>query len=184
MSLDNQQYSPYDYSYISSNIPYKFTDYNSQSTDALNIYKGLGDINKNFRHVLWGAGNGTDKYFGGDKYRILFSKDSLDNMSKQITKRLTGVHPDGKNIILPIATVSSVAESMYENNNQMSLAVLQDMTVNYIVNQIRTEFDTIQTNNKLSLWVTKYDTDSNLQRVNGIKLNNKSIRGSASWMTY
>ena len=55
------------------------------------------------------------------------------------------------------------------------------MGINYIVNHIKTEYDTIQKNNSYSLWITKYDVESGLQRVNGIKLNNKQRKAYYAW---
>ncbi len=165
--------NPYEYSYISSNIPYKFTDYNSESTDASTIYSGLGDIEKRYRYQMWGSGNGMNS---GGRYAFLRSRESMDLISKTITKKLQGVHPDGKNIIIPNVTINSVIDSFYENNPNTSAQVLQEMVVNHIVNSIRTEFDTIETNNKLSVWIQKYDTESGLKRVPDIKLNQKMRR--------
>ena len=165
--------SPYEYSYISSNIPYKFTDYNSESTDASSIYSGLGDIEKRYRYQLWGSGNGMNS---GGRYAFLRSRESMDLISKSITKKLQGVHPDGKNIIITNVTINSVIDSFYENNPNTSAQVLQEMVINHIANSIRTEFDTIEYNNKLSIWVTKYDTETGLKRVPDIKLNQKMRR--------
>jgi hypothetical protein len=69
---------------------------------------------------------------------------------------------------------------MYENS-KMDIKVLQEMTINYVVNSIRTEYDVINNNNKLSIWVTKYDIDSGLQRTNGIKLNRKQRNSYYYW---
>jgi hypothetical protein len=169
--LNSGMQNPYTYSYISSNIPYNFTYYNSESTDASSVYSGLGDIQKRYRYQLWGSGNGMK---AEGRYSFLRSNESIDYISKTITKRLQGVHPDGKNIILPNVTINSVIDSFYENNPNTSGQVLQEMVINHIVNSIRTEFDTIQTNNKLSIWVQRYDTQTGLKRVPDIKLNNKT----------
>jgi hypothetical protein len=171
--LQNNEVNPYLYSYISSNVPYKFIDYNSESTDASAIYSGLGDIEKNYRYQLWGAGNGMTT---NGRYSFLRSQDSVDYISKNITKRLQGVHPDGKNIVLPNVTINSVIDSFYENNPNTSGEVLQEMIINYIVNSIRSEFDTIIKNNKLSIWVTKMDIETGMKRVPDIKLNQKMRR--------
>lgn len=108
------------------------------------------------------------------------SQASMRLMSTEITRKLTGVHPEGKNIVVPDEMIRSVADSMYENN-RMDIKALQEMTINYIVNTIRTEYDVINNNNKLSIWVTKYDIDSGLQRTNGIKLNRKQRNSYYYW---
>jgi len=165
--------NPYLYSYITNNTPYKFTNFNSITTESSESYGGLGELNGNYRYVLYNRD-------AGERYPKLMSPDSLNWMSTQITKKLTGVHPDGKNIIVPQHTIKAVADSMFEAN-AMAVDVLQEMTINYIVSQIKTEFETIQQNNKLSIWVQKYDTSSGMQRFNGIKLNNKSKKGGQNW---
>ena len=108
------------------------------------------------------------------------SQSSMRLMSTEITRKLEGVHPEGKNIIVPDDMIRSVADSMYENS-RMDIKVLQEMTINYVVNSIRTEYDVINNNNKLSIWVTKYDIDSGLQRTNGIKLNRKQRNSYYYW---
>ena len=108
------------------------------------------------------------------------SQPSINYMSVEITKKLVGVHPDGKNIIVPDETIRSVAVSMFENN-YMSVDVLQEMTVNYISNSIRAEFQTIQKNNELSIWITNYDVSSGMKKFSDIKLNNKSRRNNMQW---
>jgi len=165
--------SPYQYTYTSNNMPYKFTDYNSITTESAHSYGGLGELNGNYRYILYNRD-------AGERYPVLMSPESFRFMSKEITRQLAGVHPEGKNIIIPDHTIKSVADSVYEAN-PMAVDVLQQMTINYIVNQIKTEFETIQQNNKLSIWVQRYDTSTGLQRLNGIKLNNKSKKGQQYW---
>ena len=167
--------SPFEYTYITSNTPFKFTDYNSESTDASKIYGGLGNLNGRYRYVV-----GYDGNRNGQRYPSLMSQPSINYMSVEITKKLVGVHPDGKNIIVPDETIRSVAVSMFENN-YMSVDVLQEMTVNYISNSIRAEFQTIQKNNELSIWITNYDTSSGMKKFSDIKLNNKSRRNNMQW---
>ena len=129
--------SPFLYTYTSNNVKYNFNDYNGETTDAKKYYSGLNDINNNYRYVLWSQSN------TGQRYPILLSRDSLNYMSSQITKRLNGVHPDGKNIIVPDDTIKSVADSVFQNNSN-SFDVLQEMIINYIVSQIKTEYETVE----------------------------------------
>jgi hypothetical protein len=175
MNNDNNEY-PFLYSYVSDNLPYKYTNFNSITTDAKSSYGGLNDINNNYRYVLWSQSN------SGQRYPLLMSRQSMEMMSRKITQKLNGVHPEGKNIIVPIETIRSVADSMFENN-PMDTYVLRRMIVSHIVNSIKNEFEQIQNNNKLSLWITKYDVDSGLKRTNSIKLNQKQ-RSSYSFMKY
>jgi hypothetical protein len=157
--------------YVDSNIPYKFEDYTSQSRQSKN-FLNLGDINNNYRY---------HQYEGRDRYNTLFSTASLNTISNEITKRLKGVHPEGKNIILPDETILSVMESVFTKTSNAELDVMMEMVTNYIVNQVKTEYETTEKNNKLSIWVTQYDITSGLKRFDGIKLNKKQRVGYTRW---
>jgi len=163
--------NPFTQTWIESNIPYDQYTPTSSTDNSLDIYRGLGDINYNYRYLFFQS---------QDMYDIFMSQSSIRLMSTEITRKLEGVHPEGKNIIVPDEMIRSVADSMYENN-KMEVKVLQEMTINYVVNTIRTEYDVINNNNKLSIWVTKYDVDSGLQRTNGIKLNRKQRNSYYYW---
>ena len=167
--------SPFEYTYITSNTPFKFTDYNSESTDASKIYGGLGNLNGRYRYVV-----GYNGAINGQRYPSLMSQPSVNYMSVEITKKLVGVHPEGKNIIMPDETIRSVAESMFEAN-YMPVDVLQEMTVNFIANSVRSEFQTIQKNNELSVWITNYDVGSGMKKFSDIKLNKKSRTNNMQW---
>ena len=101
-------------------------------------------------------------------------------MSKQITKGLAGVHPEGKNIIVPNDTIKSFADSVFLNTTQ-SVDVMQQMIINYIITTIKSEYEVIENNNKLDIWVTKYDLNSGMQKFNDIKLNNKQRKYGTMW---
>jgi hypothetical protein len=62
--------------------------------------------------------------------------------------------------------------------NPFAVDVLQEMTVNFIVNTVKAEFETTQKNNKLSIWVTNYDVGSGMKKFNDIKLNRKMRTGN------
>ena len=115
-------------------------------------------------------------------YDYFMSKPSIDLMSREITRKLEGVHPEGKRIVVPDYSILSVADSMYQNQ-RMEVKVMQEMTINFIVNSIKSEYQILENNNKLSIWVQKYDVDSGLQRLsNGdIKLNRKQRNSYMAW---
>jgi hypothetical protein len=143
---------------------------NSETTSS-QTYNQLHSINDKYRYSVWNS---------GDRYNTLMSDKSVQFMSKAITDFLKGVHPEGKNITVPNDTIRSVADSIYETSVQ-SADVMQKMVINYIVNWIKNEYETISKNNKLDIWVTKYDIDSGLQQFNGIKLNNKQRNWGTMW---
>lgn len=158
--------------YVDGNIPYKFQNYTSQSNSARDTLGGLGDINNNYRYL---------NFKGRQRYNNIYSKDSISKISVEITKKLNGVHPEGKNIIVPVETITSVIDSIYNKTPYAEFDVMVDMVINYISNQIKTEYQTIQQNNKLSIWVTNYDVTSGLQRFSAPKLNNKTRLSYTHW---
>ena len=103
-------------------------------------------------------------------------------MQGMITKFLTGVHPEGKNIVVPKDTIRSVADSVFQtsfaNADQM-----QKQIISFIVAQIKEEYITTQKNNNLNIWVTKYDIDSGMKQFDDVKLNNKQ-RSHYSYIKY
>lgn len=159
--------------YVDANIPYKFQNYTSQSTNYKEQFGGLGDINNNYRYS---AG-----FKGRQRYNDIYSKETVSKISMEITKRLKGVHPEGKNIIVPVETISSVIDAIYDKTTQAEFDVMVEMVINYVVNQVKTEYATIQQNNKLSVWVTNYDVTSGLQRFSAPKLNNKTRLSYTHW---
>jgi hypothetical protein len=133
------------------------------------IYKGEHPINGNYRYYGW---------VGDDRYNELFCDRSVKFMSQMITNSLQGIK--NKPIVVPDATIRSVADSVFQtsfaNANQM-----QKMVVNFIVDAIRDEYETIEKNNKLSAWVQKYDTDTGMKKFDSIKLNNKQRSHYTVW---
>ena len=101
-------------------------------------------------------------------------------MSAMITHYLKGVHPEGKNITVPEATIKSVADSVFQSTHA-SVQVMQEMVVNYIVQYIKDEYETTNKNNQLSIWVTKYDQETGLKQFNDVKLNAKGRPSYFQW---
>lgn len=159
--------------YIDGNIPYKFQNYTSQSTNYKDYFGGLGDINNNYR---FSAGFKDRK-----RYNDIYSKETVSKISMEITKRLKGVHPEGKNIIIPIDTISSVIDAIYNKNTHAEFDVMVEMVINYTVNQVKTEYETIQQNNKLSIWTSNLDITSGMTRFSSPKLNNKTRLSYTHW---
>jgi hypothetical protein len=115
-----------------------------------------------------------------NKELILFSEPSIRKMSNQITYFLKGV--TDKDIIVPDEFIIEVSDSFYQNT-PASLEQLQMMIVKYIVDYVKQEVYIIDKNNKLSIWVTKYDVESGLKQTSDIKLNNKR-RAYYSYFSY
>jgi len=158
------------------NLTTPYTPFNSgyninNDTTSAETYNGLHSINSNYRYVAFSPEN---------RYNMLMSNNSIELMSRMITDGLKGVHPEGKRMIVPDSTIRSVADSIYETSNQ-NANIMQKMVINYIINWIKNEYETIEKNNTFDIWNTKYDLDSDLQQTNGIKLNNKQRHWGTMW---
>jgi hypothetical protein len=107
-----------------------------------------------------------------DTYYKVFCNDNIQFISTECTRRLAGVHPDNKNIIVSCDNILNVLDTYYENGYHDPDNVTM-MAIAFIVEAITNEFDTIANNNKLSAWVQLYTRDTGLQRVPKIKLREK-----------
>lgn len=121
--------------------------------------------------------------YRADVYYTFFGKDNVNYISTEITKRLAGVHSDGKNIIVPNDTIFSVMDSMYKNTYK-DVDKLTIMTIGYIVDYISAEFQTEQQNNNLNIWIINYPPSSGLQRTSKIKLREKRPNSGYFHMNY
>ena len=105
-------------------------------------------------------------------YYTFFSKENVDYMSNEITKRLAGVHSEGKNIIVPNETILSVMDSIYKNTYR-DIDKMTMMTVSFIVDHISSEMQMERQNESLNAWVMNYPPEYGMQQVPQIKLREK-----------
>jgi hypothetical protein len=105
-------------------------------------------------------------------YYSLFTKSTIDKISSEITTRLAGVHPEGKNIIVGNDQIISVLDSYY-NGYRKDPQVLIMMTISHIVEQIKSEFQIESQNSKLDIWITNYPEQSGIRQHSEIKLNKR-----------
>jgi len=152
--------------------PYSTNKFKS-STDSTDYANGSVNVNGLYRYALYTS-------IQHENYTRMFSDPSINFMSNQITNRLRGVHPEGKNIVVPKETILSVADS-YWNNNYTDIETTQEQVIMYIVNSIKTDFGITSNNEKLSAWVMKYDMSSGLKQFNDIKLNENRGTHFYSW---
>ncbi len=152
--------------------PYKA---NALSSETDNSSRSINNnhLNVNYRYVQYAAYNDPN-------YIALFSDSSVDYMLEEVTKRLKGVHPEGKNIIVPRETLLGVADSFYQNT-KYTLAMLQEMVILHIVEQIKNDYEITQQNDKLNPWVQLYSVDTSLRQFNDYKLNERRRVWSHSW---
>jgi hypothetical protein len=118
-----------------------------------------------------------------DVYYTFFSKSNVDFISEQITQRLEGVHPEKKHIIVPIPTILSVMDSIYTNTYR-DVDKMTMMTISYLSDYIRNEYDIERQNSQLSNWVIQYTPDTGLQQHPQIKLRLKRPTPMIFNMTY
>jgi hypothetical protein len=169
------QAHPFFNTYTDFQKPYTYwtPQYNANnfSTSYTNMV-GDQQMNHNYRYA---AG-----YNATQNYLAFLNDSSIKYMSQVITDMLRGIHPEGKNIVVPNETIISVADSVLQNSPQKA-DVMQQMVISYIVDWIKTDFENTEKNNKYSIWVQKYDEDTGLQRFNDVKLNKKMRSPYMQW---
>ena len=150
-------------------------------------------------HVGW---ENTSNNSPGLEY--LYSQENLLNLQKIITKSLEGVHPEGKNIIVPVENIQNVISNIYENVNRTEIGsiysrdviapakkrndveTINKQSIQAIVNMLRSQFEMEANNKKLTVWNTVYG-DFNKEGLRGhapIKLRNKHPQYMAFNMKY
>lgn len=142
-------------------------------TDSTNYANGSVNVNGLYRNVVY-------TQFDNPNYTSMFSDSSIAFMSDQITRRLEGIHPEGKHIVVPKETILSVADS-YWNNNYNNVPLIQEQVIMFIVNSIKTDYGITANNEKLSAWVQMYTMDTGLKQFNGVKLNENRGINFYSW---
>lgn len=110
--------------------------------------------------------------YRSDVYYSFFGKANVNYISSQITSRLNGVHPEGKNIIVPNDKIISVMDSFYKNTYR-DVDKLTMMTISYIVDYIKNEYEIEKQNNNLNIWVINHPPEYGMQRTPTIKLKEK-----------
>lgn len=104
------------------------------------------------------------------QYKYLFSTEHLTSLQKKITQLLQGLDQYGRPIIVPIDTIASVLNEVVSNNapivgdiytryilpdiesNRNDFRDIVDRTIEIVVSSIRNEYETIQCNQKLTVW--------------------------------
>ena len=155
--------------------PYK--NFLSSSTDSVcSSIRGptAHDINLSYRYASpVGSLN--------ELYKSVFSISSVDWISDQVTSRLAGVHPEGKNIIVPDETILSVLDSFWNNGLYMDVDLVRQQTVMFIVESVKNDMEMEVKNNSYNIWNTiAFTPDKGLVQTNDIKLNER--RYSPSWV--
>jgi hypothetical protein len=107
-----------------------------------------------------------------DVYYTFFSKNTISYISDEITMRLKGVHPDGKNIIVSNEKIISVMDSIYKSTYR-DVDKMVMMTISYIVDYISNEFQTERQNNNLNIWIGSRMNDYGMNYTPKIKLREK-----------
>jgi len=153
--------------------PYNMNNQNYFITPSSNKTIDTNNVNGWYRYSSYSA-------LQDNKYKDPFSANNIAWISNQITVRLKGVHPDGKDIVVPDDMILSVLDSFW-NNEYLDNDVINQQVVLYIVEQIKNDFEITKQNNKLSAWVQTYSMDTGLKQFNGIKLAERRPTHFYSW---
>lgn len=117
-----------------------------------------------------------------------YSQKNINRISTKISQLLNGVHPEGKKILVPDNIILNVMDGIHEDNLG-HVYEMNDNVISIIVNNIRNEFETIEQNNKLSIWNTQYGSgqdanEAGLRSHDHIKLRNKHPQYAIFNMNY
>ena len=114
-------------------------------------------------------------------YKKFYSQSTVQFISQQITLRLAGVHPEGKNIIVPNKTIFSVMDSIFNGGNSyhdVDVCIMQ--VISFIVETIKSEFQIEKNNRSLNVWDATLRLENlNMQRhPEQVRVREKALRGS------
>ena len=178
---------------------------NEQNKGKLPSYSELNnylDTSHDFGYQSFVCWENTSANNAGLKF--LYSVENLTNLQKIITKSLTGVHPEGKDIIVPIENIANALSNIYQNANRTQIGdiysryiipqatprndieTINKQTIQVIVNMLRVQFETEENNKKLTVWNTVYG-DFNKEGLRAhppIKLRNRHPQYMAFNMNY
>lgn len=120
-------------------------------------------------HVGWSTTSSDDKGL-----ELLLSQENIDNLSRVITDQLMNIDPLHRKIRVSNEQIASVLSSIYSNGTRTNigdiysryiiapkeprcdLRTICNQTIQVIVSTIRDEIETIQKNQKLTVWNTLY----------------------------
>lgn len=110
--------------------------------------------------------------YSNNVYHAFFNKSTITFISNQVTLRLKNVkfdeHGNSQNIIVNDKQILSVMDSIF-NNTYKDVDKLIMMTISFIVNKIRDEYEMEEQNNKLNVWIINDESTRHAQ----IKLREK-----------
>lgn len=117
------------------------------------------------------------------KYSNLLSEKIVRLCSTKITQLLEGVHPEGKEIIVPDNTIRHILSSKFKLFPSYDPPKIIDETVGHIVGFISNDFQAIKTNQQYSVWNTILGTDNEygMTAMPPIKLNRRERNKFFVW---
>ena len=133
----------------------------SSSTDSVYREVDTNAVSPWYRYAAFTAAQDPD-------YTTLYNKGSVAWMSAQITLRLKGVHPQGKDIVVPDSSILSVADSFYRGT-QLTVEMLQEMVILHVVSQVTNDYALLKQNDALSAWVMLYSMDTGLKQFSDVE---------------
>jgi hypothetical protein len=103
-----------------------------------------------------------------------------EKISKEITDRLKGVHPEGKNIIVPHKSIFEISNLFYDIHKKHPDEVIP-CTIEHIVTDVKYSYVQEIDNSNLTAWNMKYDgTNAGITSYNGVRVNNNKIKSENS----
>lgn len=164
---------------------------------------GIGEQNKHFFDENYYRHTGYDP--SSPCYSKYFNQKTVDIISRQISLNLLGLLPNNQVIKVTDNVIGHVMSSVYQDRMAKVADIytiytipdsrpvdfvneMIDRVINIITENIRTEYEMISNNQKLTKWTTVLGdfNKHNLRSHSEIKIRerNTSHRGMISWMNY
>ena len=173
------------------NIPYQVGATQRPDTGVNDLY------NDNFNRFVAYDQNATPKL------DYLFSDENLDAIGRKLYDLLKCIRKDGRPIILARKVIAQVLSQIQLNASRQvgdiytlynipqkyvrnDISRFNEMTIEFLYNQIKTDYEMDQNNKKLTIWTTLLGdfNENGLRQYSTLKINNKPINKFRFNMNY
>ena len=98
------------------------------------------------------------EFYSNDDEDELFSAYTLNLIRDKAANSLRDVHPEGKRIMVSDDVIRGVLGQIYRNENDSMFRMI-DKCISIIIVNIKNEYQSVEQNNNLSIWVTQYGSN-------------------------
>jgi hypothetical protein len=119
-----------------------------------------------------------------ETYQDLMTDEIFDSIQTEITKEVNKAFPNDKPVIVTRRVIKQALEYAIVNRYSYNFNYYDVIhtVINSFVQQIIDEKTTIEQNDKLDIWIQKYDGTKGLRGHSTIRLNDKGVSVPVSFM--